>query len=58
MYASTLKTRVGTIVDQKILKQAGVVDNSKSIKLLHPYCVFPFWYDMHSKDKTVSIDLL
>jgi len=26
--------------------------------MLYPYCVFPFWYDMHSRDTTVLIDLL
>jgi len=26
--------------------------------MLYPYCVFPFWYNMHSSDTTVLIDLL
>jgi len=29
-----------------------------TLKLLYPYCTFPFWYDMHSRDATVLIDLL
>jgi len=28
------------------------------LKLLHPYCAFPFWYGMHNRDATVLIDLL
>jgi len=28
------------------------------LKMLCPYCAFPFWYGMHSRDATVLIDLL
>jgi len=28
------------------------------LKLLHPYCAFPFCYGMHSRDTTVLIDLM
>jgi len=27
------------------------------LKLLYPYCGFPFWYGMYSRDTTVLIDL-
>jgi len=49
--------RVGTIVDKKVLKQAGVVHNGKSIKtVVSLLCIF--WYGKHSRDTTVLIDLL
>jgi len=36
---------------KKILKQAGAMHNIRSqLKLLYPYCTFPFWYCMHSWD--------
>jgi len=34
------------------------LNHRKSIKLLYPYWVFPFWYDMQSRDATVLIDFL
>jgi len=28
----------------------------KTVVYIYPYCAFPFWYDMHSRDTTVLID--
>jgi len=45
-----------------VLKQAGVAHDTNitvnQVKLLYPYCTFPFWYAMHGRDTTVLIDLL
>jgi len=38
-------TRVGTIVDQKSTEWYITLKHNKTI---YPYCVFLFWYGMHS----------
>jgi len=34
------------------------LDQSNQLKLLYPYCAFPFWYAVHSRDTAVLIDLI
>jgi len=34
------------------------LNHSKTIKILYPYCAFPFWNGIYSRDTTVLIDLV
>jgi len=41
-----------------LTKEIDKLHKMNQLKLLYPYCVFPFCYGMHSRDTTVLIDLL